>query len=377
MRKIYLILKIIILKLFKLNLSFLKNEISGYPDLVKNFENDFAKFIGKKFGITFCNGTASLEAAIYALGFQDQDEILVTASNFHASLGPIRNLNCKIVFVDVNKENFTIDCNDLEKKITNKSKGLLIVHPWGYPCEIDKILTITKKYNLKLIEDCSHSHGAIYKDNKVGYFSDISFFSLQGSKSIKAGEGGIALTDNRDYFLKMSIYGHFNRHENELKNNFKLINYSKTGLSKKLRAHPLGISMASIDLKYISQLNKFKNEIYEEIDHMLLNLQNIRPMKLNENATRGGFFGGYPIFFEDLNKIQQIKKIFKKFKFKLRPYPWMNHHKMEVFSDISNNLLITDNLESQFYLLEIPYFLNFNYKNLRKCLSECKKNNLI
>ena len=111
---------------------------------------------------------------------------------------------------------------------------------------MDEILKIVKEYNLKLIEDCSHAHGATYKKNKIGSFGDIGCFSLQGAKAIAAGEGGIAVTDNYDYFLRMSVYGHFNRNEKEFLNNDNLKIYAKTGLSKKLRAHPLGISLAAV-----------------------------------------------------------------------------------------------------------------------------------
>ena len=143
--KFLLILKIIVLKILRLNLSFIKREISGYPKSVIKFEKDFARFIGKEYGISFCNGTSSIEAAIYALNFLPDDEILVTSSTFHASLGPIKNLNCKPVFVDIDKETLTIDCIDLKNKINDKSKGLLIVHPWGYPCNMDEITKITKE----------------------------------------------------------------------------------------------------------------------------------------------------------------------------------------------------------------------------------------
>ena len=103
-----------------------------------------------------------------------------------------------------------------------------------------EIKKICKEFNLKLIEDCSHAHGASFDGNKIGSFGDISCFSLQGAKAIAAGEGGIAVTDNYDYFLRMSAYGHFNRNEKDFleKDNLKI--YAKTGLSKKLRAHPLG-----------------------------------------------------------------------------------------------------------------------------------------
>jgi len=116
MIKFFFIIKIIIEKLIRLNLSFLKREITGYPKIVKKFEDEFAAYIGKKYGLSFCNGTSSIEAAIYALNLSNDDEILTTSSNFHASLGPIKNLGHKIVFVDIDDQTLTIDCKDLEKK---------------------------------------------------------------------------------------------------------------------------------------------------------------------------------------------------------------------------------------------------------------------
>ena len=165
-----LIFKIILIKIVKLNFSFLRREISGYPKSVQKFEQDFSNYIGRKFGLTFCNGTSSIEAAIFALNLSKDDEILIPSSTFHASIGPIVNLSKKPIFVDIDPNTLTIDCNDLKKKITNKSKVLLIVHPWGYPCNMDEILKIVKEYNLKLIEDCSHAHGATYNNNKIGSF---------------------------------------------------------------------------------------------------------------------------------------------------------------------------------------------------------------
>ena len=375
--KFILILKIIILKILKLNLSFLKREISGYPKSVKKFEKDFANYIGKKYGITFCNGTSSIEAAIYALNFSSNDEILVTSSIFHADLGPIKNLNCKIVFVDIDKETLTIDCNDLKNKITNQSRGLLIVHPWGYPCNMDEITKITKENNLKLIEDCSHAHGALYNNKKIGSFGDISCFSLQGGKAVAAGEGGISITNNKDYFLRMSVYGHFNRHQTELMSHKDLKEFSKTGISKKLRAHPLGISLAAVDLDNLSNLNKHKQEIYNKIDNIFMKYKMISSIKLNDNAVIGGLFGGYPIIFKDVIKIKQIEETFKKFKINIKPYPWLLHHKMDIYSKEQNSLPVTEKIKDLLFTITIPFFLNFNFKNLENCLLDCKKNNLI
>ena len=143
---------------------------------MKNFSN----YIDKKFGLTFCNGTSSIEAAIYALDLSKDDEILVPSSTFHATLGPIINLSNKPIFVDIDPDTLTIDTKDIRKKVTEKSKVLLIVHPWGHPCDMKEIKKICKEFNLKLIEDCAHAHGASFDGNKIVSFGDISCFSLQG-----------------------------------------------------------------------------------------------------------------------------------------------------------------------------------------------------
>ena len=375
--KFFIRFKIIFLKIIKLNISFLKKEISGYPETVKKFEKQFSEFIGKDYGITFCNGTSSIEAAIYAINFSPNDQILVTASNFHASIGPIKNLKCMPIFVDIDKDTLTIDCEDLKKKINNKSKGILIVHPWGYPCNMDEIVKIAKENNLKLIEDCSHAHGASYNKKRIGSFGDISIFSLQGGKSVAAGEGGIALTDNKEYFLRMSTYGHFDRHKENLINNNEFKKFSKTGISKKLRAHPLGICLANVDFDNLHIINNYKEKIYKKIDEIIISYKTLNTMKINIKAERGGYFSGYPIIFNDINKISKIKEKFKKFKINLIENPWFLTHKLEIYKDSNCDLPVTEKINNLFFLIRIPYFLNFNLKNFKNCLIECKRDDLI
>ncbi len=368
--KYFFIFKIIFLKLVYLNIFFLKRNISGYPKIVKDFEKSFAEFIGKKNGLTFCNGTSSIEAAIYALDLKPNSEILIPSSTFHATIGPIVNLNYIPKFVDIDRETLTIDCDDLENKINDKTKALIIVHPWGFPCNMDKVIEIVKKYNLKLIEDCSHSHGAIYNEKKIGSFGDISCFSLQGNKAIAAGEGGIALTDDNTYFFRMSIYGHFNRHQKEMEELKIFDRFSKTGISKKLRAHPLGIALAKIDFDNLLTMNKYKIDIYEKIDFILNNNKHIKPLNLNQKSIRGGFFGGYPLLINKLDNIEKIKRIFQMNDFKLTQYPWLLHHKMRIFNSEDIQLPTTENISDRFFLLNIPFFLNFKFKKFKKCLEK-------
>ena len=370
MIKYLYIFKIILLKFIYLNFFFLKRNISGYPTFVEEFEKSFAKFIGKKNGLTFCNGTSSIEAAIYALDLEPSSEILITSSTFHASIGPIVNLKYIPKFVDIDNETLTIDCEDLESKINEKTKALIIVHPWGNPCNMDKLVEIVKKNNLKLIEDCSHAHGASYNKQKVGSFGDISCFSLQGNKAIAAGEGGICVTDNNLYFLRMSIYGHFNRHQINMDQLKEFNKFSKTGISKKLRAHPLGIALAKVDFDNLLTMNKYRLNVYEKIDNILNNNKQIKLIKLNKNSTRGGFFGGYPLIINKFENVEKIKQIFLNYNFKLTAYPWLLHHKMEIYNSQSTPLIVTEDISERLFFLKIPFFLNLKFQNLKKCLEK-------
>ena len=373
MTKYLLFIKIILFKFFYLNLSFLKREISGYPKHVLEFEKDFSKYIGKQYGLTFCNGTSAIEAAIYALNLDKNSEILIPSSIFHASIGPILSQNFKIKFVDIDNETLTIDCDDLEKKINENSRALIIVHPWGYPSNMARILEITKKNKIKLIEDCSHAHGAKYENNMIGGYGDISCFSLQGNKAIAGGEAGISLTNNYEYYLRMSVFGHFNRHEIELNKNENLKSFSKTGISKKLRAHPFSICLAKVDLKNIDKINFHKTIVYKKIDKILSNYKFLKTMRINENGLRGGFFGGYPIIIDETKNISKIISIFNSFNLKLIKYPWLNHHKMKIYTQDNIMLNNTEDISEKFFLLNIPYLLNFNYNVLSKCLERISK----
>jgi perosamine synthetase len=373
--KYLLIIKILLEKIIKLNICFLKREISGYPKLVKEFENNFSNYIGKKFGLTFCNGTSSIEAALYALNLSKDDEVLVPSSTFHATLGPIINLSLKPVFVDIDPHTLTVDCNDIRKKITSRCKALLIVHPWGYPCNMNEIQKISREFKLKLIEDCSHAHGATFDGKKVGSFGDIGCFSLQGAKAIAAGEGGITVTDNYDYFLRMSLYGHFNRNEKDLLNHDNFRNYAKTGLSKKLRAHPLGISLATADLENIEKINQYKQDIYNKIDKILDNNKNIKKIKVNEKSIRGGFFNGYPCIIDNSQNVEKILSTFQKNEIKILSYPWLMHHKMSLYTDDFFNLVTTEKLSKKIFFIQIPYFLNFDFTKFKKVIDKLNKIN--
>lgn len=373
MSNYFVIIFKIILKVINVSKLILKNEITGYPSTVKELEKKFANFINRKYGISFCNGTSSIEAAIYALNLPKGSEILIPSSIFHASIGPIRKLNFKIKFIDVNIDTLTVDKHTIENNISSSTSAVIVVHPWGYPANSKEIKEVCKRNKIKLIEDCSHAHGALIDNQKTGYYGDISCFSLQGSKAIAAGEGGICVTDSEEYFAKMSFYGHFNRNSLEFKR-YDLDNYKDTGLSNKLRMNPLGSAIALVDLKYIDKVNYFKESIYNKIDFLIKNSKSFEQIIVDKICRRGGYFGGYPVFIKYEKNIKDYLNLFDKYNIKYVKYPWLLHHKMEIFNSDKNLILKnTEQIYKQVILITISQKLDLNLKILKKLIEDCDK----
>lgn len=172
--------------------------ISSKGHFVTDFENAFSKYIGTKYATGVCNGTVAIQVAIKALGITKDDEVICPTFTYIASANPITEVGAKVIFVDSLPDTWQMDPEDIEKKITNKTKAIMVVHLYGHPCDMDKIMKIAKEHNLYVIEDCAEAIGSEYKDKKVGSFGDVACFSFFGNKTITCGEGGMVLT-NSDY----------------------------------------------------------------------------------------------------------------------------------------------------------------------------------
>lgn len=172
---------------------------------IKEFEEKFSSYIGKKYGIAVSNGTAALEVAVGALGIKPGDEIILPTFTIVSCLNAILTYGGRPVFVDSEPETWNIDPDKIEEKITAKTKAIMVVHIYGHPCDMDPIIKIAKKHNLKIIEDAAEVHGAEYKGKKCGGFGDISCFSFYANKIISTGEGGMVLTDNEEYKEKAEL----------------------------------------------------------------------------------------------------------------------------------------------------------------------------
>jgi len=169
------------------------------------FEELFRNYIGSKFAISLNSCTAGLHLSLVALNIKDGDEVITTPYTFAATGNVIVHQRAKPVFVDIDKETYNINVEEIENAITERTKAIIPVHYAGHPCEMDEILKIAEDYNLYVIEDAAHALGAEYKGKKIGTIGDTTSFSFYATKNITTGEGGMVTTDNEEIAEKIKI----------------------------------------------------------------------------------------------------------------------------------------------------------------------------
>ena len=170
--------------------------ISSEGPFVKKLEEQFSVKNNRTYGVAVCNGTAALEIAVEALGITKGDEVIMPAFTIISCASAIVKMGAKPVLVDSDLQNWNMDVNQIETKITPKTKAIMVVHIYGLPVDMDAVIRIAKKHNLKIIEDAAEAHGQTYKGKACGSFGDISVFSFYPNKLITTGEGGMVLTDD-------------------------------------------------------------------------------------------------------------------------------------------------------------------------------------
>ncbi|MGD1075620.1 MAG: DegT/DnrJ/EryC1/StrS family aminotransferase [Thermodesulfovibrionales bacterium] len=170
--------------------------VSSIGKYIEKFEEKFARFCGVKHAISCSNGTAALHLALLACDVGSGDEVIVPTLTYIAAANAVTYCEARPVFVDSEADTWNIDPSKIEEKITPKTKGILVIHLYGHPADMDPILDIAKKHNLFVIEDAAEAHGARHRNRTVGSLGDIGTFSFFGNKIITTGEGGMVVTDD-------------------------------------------------------------------------------------------------------------------------------------------------------------------------------------
>ena len=170
--------------------------ISSEGPFVKRFEEEMSRSVGRQYGIAVSSGTAALEVAIQALNIGEGDEVIMPTFTIISCAMAVTKRGATPVFVDSNPDTWNMNVDEIESKITKSTKAIMVVHIYGLPVEMDKVLEVAKKYDLKIIEDAAEMHGQTYKGRPCGGFGDVSVFSFYPNKHITTGEGGMVVTDD-------------------------------------------------------------------------------------------------------------------------------------------------------------------------------------
>ncbi|MFA6241807.1 MAG: DegT/DnrJ/EryC1/StrS family aminotransferase [Candidatus Hydrogenedentales bacterium] len=274
-----------------------RNELSGGTPVVRAFEARWREWIGTRYSITVMNGTSSLYSAYFGLGVGPGDEVICPVNTWICTIAPAVLLGARPVFCDVDPETLLMDPADLERRITAKTACIVPVHLWGSVCDMDAIMAIARKRGVRVVEDCSHAHGAKYKGRMCGAIGDAGCWSLQGSKAISAGEGGVMTTNDTDVFERACLLGQVNRIEGVDLVTTRYEEHQPLGLGMKFRAHPLGVGIANAQLDKLDELNAGRRAFIEEVEAGLSDVPGLRPIRVPEGAERGGYYG-FPVVHE-------------------------------------------------------------------------------
>ena len=179
--------------------------ISSVGSYISRFEKGFAEFCNVKHAMSCSNGTVALHLAFLAYGIGPGDEVLVPTLTYIASANAVTYCGAKPVFLDSELSTWNLDPQEIEKKITPRTKAIMVVHLYGHPVDMDPVLEIAKKHKLLVVEDAAEAHGAFYKNRRIGSLGDIATFSFFGNKTITTGEGGMVLTQNDQIAEKIRL----------------------------------------------------------------------------------------------------------------------------------------------------------------------------
>jgi len=264
--------------------------MSGW-DITRKFESEFASWIGTTYALASCNGTSSLLEAMFAVGIGRGDEMIMPSLTYWASGLQTFSLGATPVFADVNPVTLCIDPTDIEHRITPRTRAIMVVHYCGHPCEMDAILSIARRHNLKVIEDVSHAQGGFYKGRHLGTFGDVSALSMMAAKSFAIGEGGMLCTNDRTLYERAIAFGHYERHGELTDASLK----SAAGLpwgGTKGRLNQTCAAMGRVQLKHYDRRIKTIQDAMNRFWDLLEGTPGLRPHRTlpDTDTTMGGWY---------------------------------------------------------------------------------------
>ena len=260
------------------------------------FNKRFAKYSGAKYVLSAANGTVTLQMALEACGIGLGDEVILPGLTWQATAATVLDVNAVPVLVDVCEDTWCIDNKEIEKAITSRTKAIIPVHLYGSFADMDEILRIARKHNLYVIEDCAHKHGGEWNGKKAGTIGDIGSFSLQLSKHLTAGEGGILTTNNFELFERLDALRNCGRRPEPV--NFSEINkgegqYFDQGnflQSGNYRITEFQAAILVEGLKRLPEQNRLRDENAIYLNSVINKIPGIIPIRRDKRETKEAYY---------------------------------------------------------------------------------------
>lgn len=229
------------------------NWISSAGRFILEFEREFAKVCGAKYGVATTSGTTALHLALVTMGLGPGDEVIIPSFTMIASANTVQHTGATPVLVDSEMETWNMDVSKIEEKITENTKAIMPVHTYGHPCDMDPIMALAEKHDLFVLEDAAEAHGALYKEKTIGSIGDAACFSFYANKIITTGEGGMITTNNEELYQKAAnIRDHAFSNDRHFWHKYLAFNFRMTNMQ------------AAIGL---AQVERFDELVQTRIDH--------------------------------------------------------------------------------------------------------------
>ena len=187
-----------------------RGAMSG-TDVTVRFEEEFARWMGVKYALAYPSGTESIRAALWACGIGAGDEVISSSMVIWAGCSQALALGAAVHFADIDPNTLCLDPKDVERRIGSNTRAIVAVHYCGHPAEMDSLLAIARRHDLRVIEDVSHAHGALYRGRMCGTLGDVGAMSVMSAKGLAVGEGGMLVTDQRELYERAIAFGHYER----------------------------------------------------------------------------------------------------------------------------------------------------------------------
>lgn len=361
--------------------NYVKNKDLSVIDggILTEFEKCFANYIGAKYAVAYCNGTAALHAASFACGANKNNEFITSIYSYHGTVISLLEHGCHVKLVNFEKDYLTIDLDEVEKNISANTIGIVVTHCWGNLVDYNKLNYLKNKYGIKIIVDASHAHGAEFNGLKVGNIpcEDVVCFSLGKRKLMTAGELGVAVTNDFNIYQKLLFFGHPNRVPDALDINSKYRNYIN-GVGLKFRPHALALLLGISQIKRFYEKINLNKKLNNYLSTEINKIPGFYTLQTHENCTR--VFWKLLVFIDKNywgnTSCEQVAIYLKNEGLPLEQFHNYNleeNLKIWCFGRYAGLIENKARIDSPDNIIILPGYINLSDKNINKIINAFKK----